>query len=488
MSLIGTLEQIDVKSVLRRVEIHAKTGLFVVKQGAQWVEMYFRGGRLMWVGPAHIQVDLGEWLLQNGVVSAQAWQEVMRSIGTIQRSEMRVALTLMDLGYVEHDQLRAWAAARARRVLTLLSTWTTGEMYFEDDIAPSADYLLVAVSIVALFATNEEASTPAEVPMQMPRPASTVSTVSAPIAKSVPVSNPIPAVQATASVSRPSAHVSNAPTLMESSQFFSSQERSTKAAFPVDDLMANLGIVEQESAIHPQATATSTASSSASHHVPSALRLVSDAPEGEPTQLIPSASIPLPTTPMVAPKRVDTDFMQPHMLLVPANLSALCEQNTLIQLTPHQWRLLTLVDGKTSLQEACQALSMQPQELRQVAGELIALRLIRVVSPVLYQNQTNEMPRHLREVAKGDSGSNYVTVSSGTASVGFPAPLPVADVVSQYSPALPYATQSQWGNGGNNATFVPGRGWVMLPQPPQPLQTSGPIALGRTAVYAGSGQ
>ncbi len=482
MSLIGMLEQIDVKSVLRRIEQYSKTGLFVVKQGSQWLEMYFRDGRLMWVGPAHAQVDLGTWLLQSGIISAQIWQSVVRSLGSVQLGEMRVALAMMDLGYVEHDQLRSWAVARAHKAVEILFSWRTGEMYFEDDMAPPAEHLLVALSIVSLFPTHTEASTIV-----------TTNAAPAPVATlaSSAISRPLPAVvqeQPKAGVS--SAHVSNAPTLMESSQFFSSP---LQAGAPVtslsDDVMIKFGIGRREGETATAGTAL-TSPPRSTPSTPSALRLISDAPEGQPTQLMPSASVSASSTPLVAPKRIDTSFMQPDMVLVPANLSALREQNAQVQLTPDQWRVLTLVDGKTTLQGAHQALLMQPHMVCQIVGELMALGLIRVQSSFDFNHQMNVMQQHVREAAKGDAGSNYVSVSSGKATIGFSAPLPTANVApkAHYTPALPYATQSQWGNGGNGATFVPGRGWVTSQQPLQPLQSSGPIATGRAVAYAGSGQ
>ena len=75
-------------------------------------------------------------------------------------------------------------------------------------------------------------------------------------------------------------------------------------------------------------------------------------------------------------------------------------------------------------------------------------------------------------------------VTSGRLSNGYAAPayaavaampssskIAVPDVQMQFSSSLPFETESQWGNGGNGATFVPGRGWITAPQPLQPLQS-----------------
>lgn len=87
------------------------------------------------------------------------------------------------------------------------------------------------------------------------------------------------------------------------------------------------------------------------------------------------------------------------------------------------------------------------------------------------------------------SSMPYDRVNSGGMSNGYmvPAYAPVAAISSsgsisvpdaqlQFSSALPCETESQWGNGGNGATFVPGRGWIAAPQSLQPLQPLQPVA------------
>ena len=91
MSLIGTLEQFRLPNVLQRVEAHEKTGLLVVRQGAQWVEFYFRDGRLLCVGPVRTSATLGDRLLQDRVISQQVWQELK----SLPSSDIRVRRVLL---------------------------------------------------------------------------------------------------------------------------------------------------------------------------------------------------------------------------------------------------------------------------------------------------------------------------------------------------------------------------------------------------------
>ena len=418
MSLIGKLEQLDLSSVLKRLETYTKTGALVVKQGAQWVEFYFREGRLICIGPVRTDATLCERLLQAGVISEQAVRETMLVMGGAQPGEMRMALTLMDLGHVEHDALRAWATQNALGVLQAVCMWSHGEIYFEDDANPPPDRLLVALSITTLLSYL---STTTVNPLSY----STVSNVARPQTQNLaPVST-----------------VLDSPTLFDASQFFSDSPavHSTEALSPVTGgLLAD---------IQPPVS-------------------VSPGPI--------MRQQPMPTVMPIAPRRIDVSFMQPEMVLVPMDLSPVREHNVQIQVTPEQWRLLTLVDGQTTLVAACQELGMMPEMICQLAGELIVAGLVNVVLPSQLQSMAQPMSEFMPASTTGPIPPSWSGEMSSP------------EMLPQYSPILPSETRSQWGNGGNGATFVLGHGWIASPQPMTPLQPTGNMAIpGGAYAYAG---
>jgi hypothetical protein len=179
--------------------------------------------------------------------------------------------------------------------------------------------------------------------------------------------------------------------------------------------------------------------------------------------------------------------MLPDMVLVPADISALREQNPKVQITPDQWRVLTYVDGRNSLQMTCQILGILPDVMCALVGELVAEGLIYIVPPE--QVQPQRPASNTRDLSVPGLANAYVAPGSTASSVTpWSAPVPAllsADVVSDPSPAFPFETESQWGNGGNGATFIPGRGWVMTPQPMRPLHSSGSL-VPPSGVYAGT--
>ncbi len=275
-----------------------------------------------------------------------ALQEVILTLGEAQLSETRIALTLMDLGYTSGDDLRAWSAKEAASVLASLLTWKRGEIYFEDNQQPPADRLLVALTITSLLPpTAPSLFSPVQQgeqaePFQPP--------ATPPVAQQAVVQPPIPI--------HPPASLSAAQLLMETPQvapsFGSPQSPRSR---PTIDLSGDGDV---------------------------------------PTHL--SLSQPQPLTMPLRPIQVDTTLVRPEMVLFPVDLSALREQNPQVTLTPEQWRLLTRADGRTTLQEACFELGMPSDVLRQVAGELSALGLVRVMVP----SRSSEVVSELSPVSR----------------------------------------------------------------------------------------
>src|SRR5579859_3051639 len=133
------LEQINLSSVLQRIEAHEKTGLLTIRQSGKWVDLYVRNGQLMCIGPVRTSATLADRLLQDGVISPPTFQEVLRTINIANSGEIQIALFLMDRGFVGHEALRSWAIGKTLEVLRALLSWLNGEIYFEEGAVPAAD-------------------------------------------------------------------------------------------------------------------------------------------------------------------------------------------------------------------------------------------------------------------------------------------------------------------------------------------------------------
>lgn len=498
MSLIDTLKQLGLPGVLREIEAQGGTGLLIVKQGTHWVELYFRQGRLMCIGPIRTNATLGERLLHAGIISEQAWKAAQQAIGAEPLTEIHIALTLMNLGLIGHEALRAWATQCASEVIQAILYWTQIQVRFEEEVMPPDDRLLVAVAISTLLPVS---ATPLSA--VTPTPQTDAFKESEPIATIVDTNEthdtshrvtPLPTiVRSEASANNPySADIANVPTLLDPSQFLD----ETPAPAPLSPTPRLPRFQKTDSSLpalsampsSKQEPETNSLSSLISEESENFLSLF-DAEE-EPVQM--------PAAPLlsVAGRWVDISNMHPEMILVEADVMALMDQHVDIQITPEQWRVLTRVDGQTSLRKACQELMMTREQICQVVGELILLGLVRLVppgqvpvhemSPITRQNGTSG--QLVQGLQPGFMTSSPIPALPPQVSTPLPAgtqPVlsapqmlstpPMADVMQQFPPSTGFETYSQWGNGGNRATFVPGRGWVASPQPLQPLQSSGPI-------------
>ena len=413
MSFIGTLEQFSLSTILQKIEGESKNGVLIIKQGVQWVELSFHRGQLMCIGPVRSNKTLGDRLLQAGIISQQALQEISSILGASLRNETRIVLTLIDLGYLKQDSLYVWAAQEATKVLQVLLSWTAGEMYFEEGSQPPPDRLLIAFTVSSL------------VPLQ--------SFVTP--SQSVNASVSTEQLQKQAEFIAASARIPDALKLHDPSQFYSAFATSSTSHSMDNSEGYRTDALKHIGALTSPAT-----------------------PNGMPKRL----------TEPLTPKRIDTAFMQPQMVLIPTDLSGLRDRNLHVQLTPEQWRLFTVANGTTTLQMACHQLMMSRELVCQVAGELVALSLVSVSLPATgLMSESNPFPQ---DVTHAGSSNSYAAQAQGSS--GFFSPPPIE-------------THSQWGNGGTGATFVLGNGWVVTPSPSQPLQLS-ELNNGSGLEYAGA--
>ncbi|EFH86553.1 DUF4388 domain-containing protein [Ktedonobacter racemifer] len=498
MSLIGTLSQFNLSSVLQRIEAYAKTGLLTVKQGPHLIELYFRDGRLMCIGPVRTNVTLGERLLQDGVITSQMLREALQAIGSAEPSETRIALTLMDRHALGQEALRSWANRNALDVLNVLMLWPEGEVHFDEGVLPGAERLLIAVSVSQLLTSMplapvpptpvlpvQQTPAPQATPPGLPRVQTTpvLSTEEADRAQSwnialprtaIPPGIPTPQQATTPRVppSAPPVQLSPAPVKKPAEVKEAPAKINAASLFDVSAVPTSLPSTEALAPVAQGVEMNPMGGASLSGMLQNS-----------------SAAAPLRPEPVmnpVPPPRMDTSFMRPDMVLIPADLSSFRAQNPQFQMTPEQWRLLTRVDGKTALQTACQDLAITPDMLCQVAGELMAMGLIHV-APISVLNNAEEMFAPTREASPAPTDpmqGGYMApgYAATTASPWSPAMPSMPDPMqggSPFSSGLPFETESQWGNGGNGATFVPGQGWIASNgQPSQPLNTTGTLASG----------
>lgn len=432
VSFIGSLDQFDLSIILQRIESYKKTGLLVVKQGERRIELSFRQGQLLCIGPIRPDISLADRLLQAGVISREAYQDVIATLGVERYREVGTALSLIDRGHVNQESLYRWAFTEASHVIEALIAWTDGEVHFEENQPPPGDRLLIALAISSLLPAQ-----PAEVPAQ-------------PVTVSAAPSPGVAQQHSTKTAAAKQSRIADTPTMHgEEPAFFG-------------DIAA--------------ATSFSASLFSSPEAAPDTERHTDTLAKSPMGTLLP----PQPVTTPLTPVQVNIASMQAQMVLTPVDLSAYREQNPQIPFTPDQWRLFTRADGQTTLQIAAQELSMSRDQVCQAAGELVALGVITLSLPAYGFGDVNEMSPVSRQYAQAVPGNGMTTPAYAADALQ-----PPSNPQGRSPFPQPIETQSQWGNGGNGATFVLGNGWVVAPPDVQP-QSMNQYEMGNH-VYAKAG-
>jgi hypothetical protein len=446
VSFIGSLEQFDLANILRRLEAFTKTGLLVVKQEEIWVEFYFRQGQLVCIGPMRANATLLDRLLQASLLSQQSLPQVRALIDPSEANETRIALALINGGYLSREVLRAWASHETSQILRAVLGWPAGDIYFAEERSTPPDRLLVALSISILLDALQTVA-PSIASMGAPS-----NSTPAPGREPSTRSNPVASVPIDAG-----GHISAASLLDQSSAPGQTATGSAEgagllnAAQLIDDLpfnFAGASHMDQSDETPPSIALPAPAKISFGAEI--------DISASNQVSLLPPQPVPHP----LPPARIDTSFMTPDLVLVPVDLSSLREHNPQVQLTPDQWRLFALVDGQTALQMFCQALMASAEQVRAVAGELMAIGLV-MPQPT---GSFHKMPASMVPAAAPD-----VTKSAPGQYAGGPAPRSTPPVgAAPFTP--PTVAQSRWGHSAAGTPFVVGGNWVLsgsqvAPQP-----------------------
>lgn len=468
VSFIGSLEQLDLANILRRVEVFAKTGLLVVQQENVWVEFYFRQGQLVCTGPVDADTTLIDRLLQAKLLSYESLPQVLAVIDAAESNETRIALALINEGYLNREILRAWAAHETSQVLQTIAAWSTGEVYFEEGCSTPADRLLVARSISTILDALPSATSSHPVSAGPPRMSESAyassHNVPTPVTSALSHTPPVELLETTQLMQRapaiaapvpetrypasPAAGSFNAAQLVDVAPPFAAQPPAPTGNTEASGMLSVANLLEEDAL--PFATPGAPAFAEQAKPTQSVFGSELNVTASTQSSLIP----PQPVHNPLPPTRIDTSFMTPDLVLVPVDLSSLRERNPQVQLTPDQWSLFALIDGQNTVQMLCSALMAPAEQVCMVAGELMAIGLVMPLTQA--SGSFYELPPQQQS-----SQTQYAPAPASPPQSGLSAPIPVVS---------PVASLPQWGNGTAGAAYAMSGGWMVssrqvAPQP-----------------------
>lgn len=146
---LGNLEQLQLPTLLERIQHDQKTGkVLVIYDGVQ-EEIYVDQGQVVAVSSPDEKEPLLRRLARSGVVSLSILQHLPTNIGQIlsqsqghkRYSDVQIAKALLELGVVSHEQLAKWAKQESTKALQHLLSQPTGQVYFDEGVQLPAGHL-----------------------------------------------------------------------------------------------------------------------------------------------------------------------------------------------------------------------------------------------------------------------------------------------------------------------------------------------------------
>ena len=128
VGLRGNLQSFDFSMVLQIVSKGGKTGVLYFRKGEEVRALHLRDGNLIAAGGSE-GLRLGEIGCGKGFISQKQLQEVLVEA---KKSGRRMGEVLLDLAYINEDDLRELIRYQIREIVLELSCWKEGDFEFRD--------------------------------------------------------------------------------------------------------------------------------------------------------------------------------------------------------------------------------------------------------------------------------------------------------------------------------------------------------------------
>jgi hypothetical protein len=128
VGLRGNLQSFDLSMVLQIVSKGEKTGVLYFRQGEEVRALHLRDGNLIAAGGSE-GLRLGQIGCGKGLISQEQLQEVLVEA---KKSGKRMGEVLLDLAYINEDNLKELIRHQIREIVLELSGWKEGDFEFRD--------------------------------------------------------------------------------------------------------------------------------------------------------------------------------------------------------------------------------------------------------------------------------------------------------------------------------------------------------------------
>ncbi|MBN1936973.1 MAG: DUF4388 domain-containing protein [Anaerolineae bacterium] len=145
MALKGNLQDFSTTQLLNLVHLARKSGALQVDQDSQTAELFFQEGKIIFASLTGFDGLLTAMLARAGKLSPGQAKAIQSR--TQERDDKRLAMILIQNGYVSKEDVVQSATQYVLDVVYRLFTWTFGEFFFEPSKQPDRNRLVVPIDL-----------------------------------------------------------------------------------------------------------------------------------------------------------------------------------------------------------------------------------------------------------------------------------------------------------------------------------------------------
>ncbi|MGH2967365.1 MAG: DUF4388 domain-containing protein, partial [Gemmatimonadales bacterium] len=144
MAIKGSLKEASLPDVIQLLFLGRRTGCLALADRHNFGTIHFDEGNIIYAAIVNRRDRLGDILVRNGRISAEALQEAVdRQEGD---REHKLGEILVELGALSRQELENYIRMQIEEAVYYLFTWTSGTFNFEAGVAPDHEDFLVRIN------------------------------------------------------------------------------------------------------------------------------------------------------------------------------------------------------------------------------------------------------------------------------------------------------------------------------------------------------
>ena len=144
MALEGSLQDVGLADICQLLALGLKSGCLSVTDRSNFGYIYFKGGRVIYASVLNRPDRLGDLLLRNGIISAEALAEAVAE--QLNERGSMLGQILMRNGALTEEQLFRFVGIQIEEAVYHLFGWQQGSFHFDPGQSPDEEVLLVDVA------------------------------------------------------------------------------------------------------------------------------------------------------------------------------------------------------------------------------------------------------------------------------------------------------------------------------------------------------